>query len=490
MKNYYTKSLLPILLAISLLIPNLVFSVPADEIDTKLTKEQFEKIGPVIVCKLTYAYMLDYQSVKPWIQCEKTGAKNFSKLIDTNTDSPDLLTKAEDFIKDSKNCWHGSGKKIFDAYKQIYIQELAKNHYRLSQFKNQSKNTTPTNYNLIFQELKVEIGKLTNTSSNEVAPGTSVNGETQNGKPVEVETDSVGHNGQGTNIEDGNGSTINTDSIQSLNAHILKKDKEIKDLKSRIISLGGSIEKTSILKKILSFWYLFVIAALILIIIFLIKSKLAITKKEQFHLDNIKQLEKRNRGLLNNQNAAATVEQLMRELQALKDRNNRLDQENKMLRDDLDNAKLNKQYPTNQNRRSTEAINTPSPDYSINTQNQYTHQQQNQTAAPSSLKQAFLPFPYEDIKINAADQTDSATKDTFFRIDIESNGRKARISIYPNKDLLQMAFNSFEAIIKPVCKYNREPRSGQYNIKTINPGIAELQGGDWRVTDKIQVEFS
>jgi len=460
MKNYYTKSLLPILLAISLLIPNLVFSVPQDNVDTKLTKEQFKKIGPYIVCKLTYAYMLDAPSAKKWGQlspCETKGANDFFELIKTYRESDSLLKQAEEFLSVTTHCWSGKGLNFFNAYKKIYDNALITGSYGLAQFKNPSQETDTANYHMTIKELKIEYPKLSIVSQKQ----TNKESDKQDDLSAKYQTDS----------------TKNTDTI--------RKFKRIKPEHSE--SLG---ENTSLLKKIFSFWHWFVIAALILIIIFLIKSKLAITKKEQFHLDNIKQLEKRNRGLLNNQNAAATVEQLMRELQALKDRYNRLDLENKELRDNLDNAKLNKQYPTNQNRRSTEAINTPSPDYSINTQNQYTHQQQNQTAAPSSLKQAFLPFPYEDIKINAADQTDSATKDTFFRIDIESNGRKARISIYPNKDLLQMAFNSFEAIIKPVCKYNREPRSGQYNIKTINPGIAELQGDDWRVTDKIQVEFS
>ncbi len=501
MKLMPSKTVLILFLLFSGL-PNIAGQSQAME-GNKLTKEQFEKIGPLIVCKLTYAYILDCQSFKPWIQCEKTGTKNFSTLIDTNTDSPDLLTKAEDFIKDSKNCWHGSGRIIFVRYKAIYDTAVDNGSYELAQFKNQSRNTTPTNYNLIFQELKVEIGKLTNTSSNEVALSTSGNRETQNNESVEVETDSGNYKGQGTGDDDNN------------------------------ISLLG---------KILSIWYCVVIAVLIFALIFMIKNKLSLAKQKQSYLDTIKQLEKENKGSLSNQNVKGIVDHLKRESLELKDRNKGLDQENKMLRDDLDNAKLDKQYPDHnlkkeneallaklaiakkevkaksriensnselqvQNKELKEKVSRLLQDLKIANQaiielkSNEASKERNETKSlvleheeprieKTSLKKTiYLPFAYDENHFNAGDQVDIPEKDSFFRVVLDPDENKGDIFIYNNPDLLPIALSSAASVISPICESLSSPKKEHTNITTIEPGRVSLWKSDWILTQKIKIVY-
>lgn len=112
----------------------------------------------------------------------------------------------------------------------------------------------------------------------------------------------------------------------------------------------------------------------------------------------------------------------------------------------------------------------------------------NQTTVDTP-KEIYLPFPYEDSKFYSGNQSNTPTKDSFYKVILDNTLVSGELFINPSDTLVRTAFNSHEMFLKSVCEYSNALESYHNNISTITPGKVKLEGDDWVVIEKIKIKF-
>ena len=101
----------------------------------------------------------------------------------------------------------------------------------------------------------------------------------------------------------------------------------------------------------------------------------------------------------------------------------------------------------------------------------------------------YLPFPYEDSKFYAGDQSNTPTKDSFYKVILDNTLQLGELSVISSNALINTAFNSHDMFLKSVCEYSNALESLHNDISTITPGKVRLEGDEWVVTQKVKIKF-
>lgn len=437
-----------LILIIGILLPPF-FSVFAQQNET-LSREQFEKIGPWVVVKLTEAYMLDYreymeQKNKRLTEKEITGLssfqENFTDISKYEKDADSLLGVVQVFIEKGKNGWSGLGRNVFHEYRNNYYTGLNDSDYSIRVFS-------------FIPQLKND--KLQNSSMLEF-----LTNELPNVFLEQRKEESYAEK----NDDISDSSNPNTVASQS-SAYSSKRGKSQEKSNTVEVKTSNwykSEEKTEFFLSSSMWMYLLIFILTVVILILLVRNrnirakKVKTTKRSSFSKGN-------------------DPRTLKREIENLRWQIKQLENKNINLKDQLENSPVVERTPVNTEQEIELDVNKDNtlPDQKI-------------VATPNEI---YLPFPYEDRKFYSGNQSNTPTNDSFYKVILDDSLQSGKLFIYPSDALIKTAFNSHEMFLKSVCEYSNALESFHNNISTIAPGKVKLEGDDWAVIEKIKIKFT